>query len=165
MEQKIKFGHGWEAGLGKFYKKYYQPTLDNLGFDFFEKQEGPGMGALVVFVGHEMLVRIINDRDQYFVSIGNEIGNRQWWDIEFIMAYFKILDDNISLSEEKRREKILCDTFKWDNYSDNAEYFASHFDHIKQLFQSENIGNNIKNLENLTEELLKYRKKRMNNAC
>ena len=49
MKQKIKFGHGWEAGLGDFYKKYYQASFDNLGFDFSEKQAGPGMGAEIIF--------------------------------------------------------------------------------------------------------------------
>jgi hypothetical protein len=165
MNQDIKFGLGWEAGLGNFYTNYYQKILDNLGFHFYKKQEGPGMGALIIFSGHGMLVKIINDRGQYFVSIGNEFGNTKYWDIEFLMAYFKIIEDNISSKEYKKREQILCDTYNWENYAENAKYFFSHFDRIKQLFQSDHYEINIKCLDDLEKELIRYRKKRMNNAC
>jgi len=160
---EITFGQGWEQGLGNFYKEYYKATLNGLGFELSEKLEGPGMGALIIFVGHGMLVRIINDRDQYFVSIGSEMVKGQWWDIGFIMSYFKIIDDNISRIDKIKREKILWFTYNWENYADNAKYFSTHFDRIRQLFHHDIAEDSTKNLKKLMDELRKYRQKKMNN--
>jgi hypothetical protein len=165
MKKEITFGPGWEKGLGDFYRKYYQSTLEDLGFDQFKQQEGPGMGASLILIGHGIIVRIINDRDQYFVSIGKEDEIIQWWDIEFIMSYFKIIDDNISKSNTGRREVILWVTYNWENYSDNANYFSNNFDRIKALFQDDKVENSIQDLNNLKEELMEYRRRRINNAC
>ena len=163
MKQYIAFGQGWEKELGDFYKKFYQDVLDKHGFDLYEKQEGPGMGALIMFVGHGIIVRIINDRSQFFVSIGNEIGLRHWWDIEFIMAYFKIIDDKISLTDTTSRKKILCDSFNWANYAENVKYFSTHFDRIKQLFVPDNFEVSKVILNKVADELSKYRQEKWDN--
>jgi hypothetical protein len=160
MKEYITFGMGWEKSLGDFYKKYFEKTLDKFGFELYAKQEGPGMGAAIQLAGHSMIFKIVNDKSQYFVSIGNEIGKREYWDLQFLMAYFKLIDDNIPAEHTEVREKVLCDTFNWENYDDNAKYFSAHFERIKQLFQSDNFEIRRASLNKVVDELLRYRKER-----
>jgi len=136
-----------------FVKIYYRQIFDKHKFTLYDRAVGPGMGESKSYVGHGMVVRIINDRDQYFVSIGNEVDKRYWWNLDFIMSFFKMIDENPD--NKKDREKILCETFSWRNYGENANYFDENFYKIKSLF-TDNFENKLAELRRLDKERGKF---------
>ncbi|MHC1774909.1 MAG: hypothetical protein AB9834_05785 [Lentimicrobium sp.] len=153
---------GFAQRLNDFCQELYHDILEKLQFEFSQKQDGPGMGALIEFVGHNMVFRIVNDRDQFFISISNKSGKREWWDIEFILAYLKLKDNEVS--DLNTRKRILCETFKWDNYIENASCFLIQFDQIKKLFLPDDFVNTRIDLNKVRKESGKYNIEKMNNA-
>jgi hypothetical protein len=101
MKQYSTIGSGWEEHLINFYKEYYENILNELGIDFWMKQEGPGMGAQIIFSGQNIRFKIINDRGQYFIEISNDKGKENWCSLETLLLFLDVKHNFIQTKQSE----------------------------------------------------------------
>ena len=149
----MAFLDSWEEELNDFVKKYYQAFFTKNGFKFLKKEAGQG-GGLMIFSDSALLVEMVNNKGRFVIKVGKVEG--QYWGLDMIKAYFKIVDYRIDEDDTINRKKALLDGFKQDDYSGNAAYLANNFNKMKDIFSSKKYDEIKLQLEKLSLEKLKY---------
>ena len=138
--------------LQKFISKYYEKHIIESGFHFVNESDGPGMGAIMEFNNEEIKLQFINDRGQYFVSI----GMKELWDLDLIMALFYLNDLKNESNNKTSRKEILLNICNWNNYKTVSDLSSSHISEIIKLFLNNSIDSFEKELKMLNKERVKY---------
>ena len=142
--------------LHNFVSKYYETDLKRNGFQFLSEKDGPGMGAYIKFVKKDIFIQFVNDRNQFFVSIGKLKNPKVLWDLDLIMAYFYLNESNNIKRDKKEIKEILIKICNWKNYEKLAKFFFNNIEKILKLFSKSEIKLFDKELNKLLKERRKY---------
>ena len=157
MKEYSTIGSGWEEELIKFYKKYYIDILTELGIEFWMKQEGPGMGALIIFSGQNIKFKIINDRGQYFIEISNGKGEENWCSLETLLLFLDVKNNSIQTTKQSELTEQLLKKYSWTNFDQNPKSFKSNFGRIKEMYSDDRISDTVQELKEFKRSVSKLR--------
>ena len=142
----------FEQSLVSFIDLYYKNSLDHFQFPLVNKLT-QGMGCIFIYQREQLLIRFINDKGQFFVDIGKQGEENTWWQLDWLMACFKIFDEDPI--DRYERERILRYMFSWENHEQNAEFFMANIERVQNAFGIK-YSETCKQLEILKTERATY---------
>jgi hypothetical protein len=151
----MTIGEGWEQDLVSFYEQNYSERLRALGFEFYEKREGPGMGASLTFhlPQQDFFICLVNDRSQFLVDVGVFLGGRSSWDLLIVYSLLAVEEGKWDLKDTDSRRRILLPTL---DERQQADFFFRNADKIIALFSHTALKRTGRRLKELQLERSRY---------
>ncbi len=123
----------------EIYLKPYHESLIKKGFNYIESENGPGMGAYIIFSNSIIDIMLTNDRNYFFLYIQQCKSSEEYIDLEHLLAIIKCFEDNQDICKLTKKEKIKY----WELTCDcnPLPFFLKNVDKITELFKEHNFNN------------------------
>jgi hypothetical protein len=132
----------------------YSTQLDSYEFEEVSKQDGPGMGAVICYKNERLSFDLINDKGQFFISIGNGIHDKKH-DLGFVIAISEAKKNNEVIRNLTFDEKIKYWEIRYD-YSDPLKTFFDNIEELFSLVHEQHYTNTLEQLKFLLEDRHKW---------
>ncbi|XDD41644.1 hypothetical protein AB3N58_10005 [Leptospira sp. WS60.C2] len=145
FKKNMHLSNSFETNLINYIESFYENFTD-LGFKFYSKKVGPGMGAAIELSNLHYNLEIINDRSQYFIDIKTIINNSMInFQLDLIISH--IILHNSEKSKNTSRKSILLGNEFPDLLKDPLKYYFLYQNEIKRILFDEEFKNNYKKLQ------------------
>jgi hypothetical protein len=137
------------------YAQNYSSQLSVYQFEEVERQNGPGMGAVICYKNSIFCFDLINDKGQFFLSIGSNNSQDEKHDISFVIALIDIKKNNQNIYELTFDEKIKYWKIKYD-YNDPLRLFFDNVEELARLVNEQQYRNTTDELKYLLNDRGKW---------
>lgn len=120
----------------------YKPFLDNYDVVTIKKEEGPGMGAILILSNEFMIIRLINDRDQYFIEICKD---NYFIDLALLLAFLTLKMENRDIHSLTHEAKTSIWGINYD-YTDPLKSLTPIIDNLL-IFLNETSVEDLKRMK------------------
>jgi hypothetical protein len=121
----------WLSNLDKYVWSYKNVIEDN-GFVEKQRENGPGMGALIEYQNSKMRFRLINDKLYFEINIF--YNNSNDIDLAPLLAFIEIEKEGRNIQELSFEEKKKY----WEISYDYKDPLKSFFENIEQIYRQIN---------------------------